>query len=277
MCCLSIITIRHSGTSVRQYLEVPRTSPLMGGERTSESTENADDVTTEHPGEQYDDRAEEFLELEAALSNTGGSASALGDANTVGVLTEAKRVPPASVPEAYPVEIETTHALLLTVLLDTNREITVYTEWPDHISNTDPLVRLLARLDLDPSRFADIAGEEVPLEHVGGQYVLDLPATPVATDHSPYWVWGIAAGLALWIIIWLFVDLIGGGVIILAWILLPVLTYFDMRYVDATSDWDPNRYLWPLLAAIWIINIPARLFYIYKRVQALGPFWQNEN
>lgn len=246
----------------------------MGGERTSESTEAVDDPAADLPGEQYDHRAEEFLELEATLSNVDGAETALGDTNTVGVVTDAERVPPAAVPEAYPVEVETRHALAFTVLLDTNRETRVFTEWPDDFGDDEPLVRLLARLDLHPSRFADIAGEEVPLERVGGRYVLDLPATSTATDHSPRWVWGIVAGLALWVAIWLFVDSIGGGVIILAWILLPILTYFDVVYVDEASEWSPHRYLWPLLAAIWLVNIPAGLFYLHKRVQALGPFWR---
>jgi hypothetical protein len=57
-------------------------------------------------------------------------------------------------------------------------------------------------------------------------------------------------------------------------VLLPVVTYFDTRYVDEVSDWSPNRYLWPVLAAVWVLNLPAGLFYLYKRQQALGPFWR---
>jgi hypothetical protein len=183
----------------------------MSGERTSESTEDTDDVATEPSDEHYDDRAEEFLELEAALSNADGTVAAFGDTTTTGVVTHARRVKPASIPEAYPVKIGTTHALGLTVLLDTDTETTIYTEWPDRVTEDDPLVRLLARLDIHPSRFADIAGAEVPLERVDDRYVLDLPEPSVPTEHSSRWVWGIIAGLALWVVVWLATDFVGGG------------------------------------------------------------------
>lgn len=69
-----------------------------------------------------------------------------------------------------------------------------------------------------------------------------------------------------------FVDI--GGVIILAWALLPAAIYCDLLYVRDVSEWQPNRLLWPVLAAVWIINIPAGLIYLHKRVRALGPFWK---
>lgn len=56
--------------------------------------------------------------------------------------------------------------------------------------------------------------------------------------------------------------------------MLPLVTYFDLMYVREASDWTPRRYLWPLLMAVWIINVPAALVYLYKRVCALGPFWR---
>ncbi|WP_331232843.1 hypothetical protein [Natronorarus salvus] len=193
-------------------------------------------------------------------------------------MIEAERRPASEVPESYPVGIETLEALVLGVHLDADRSTTVYVEWPDEMSEEAPLVGLLAALDLHPSTFADLNGERVPLRRVESRYVLDLPERE-PTDRSSRWAWGVAAGIAVWVAIWLFLDQIGllvdvGGVIVVTWLLLPVLTYFDLMYVREASDWEPNRLLWPVLAAIWLINVPAGLLYLYRRTRALGPFWR---
>jgi hypothetical protein len=232
----------------------------------------------ESTAERYDRQAEGFLDLEASLSAVEGSEAVLGEAATTGVVTEAERRPTSGVPESYPVRIETREALALGVALDTDRTTTVYVEWPDVMSEDAPLVRLLAALDLHPSTFADLNGERVPLRRVDGRYVLDFPERS-PTERSSRWVWGVVAGLTAWVAIWLFMDQIDllvdvGGVIIVTWLLLPVLTYFDLRYVREAGDWQPNRIVWPALAAIWLINVPAGLLYLYRRTRSLGPFWR---
>ena len=63
-----------------------------------------------------------------------------------------------------------------------------------------------------------------------------------------------------------------GGLILLVLTMLPLATYFDLKDVREASDWEPHRFVWPLLAAIWIINVPASVLYLYRRVRALGPF-----
>jgi hypothetical protein len=251
----------------------------MNHDRTVGSAEADEHASTEQLAEQYDRRAEEFLELEDALSSVDGAESLFGEENEAGMVVDASRVSLDAVPQTYPDRISTSDALALTVSLDTDRTVTVYIEWPDNFTTESPLVRLLASLDLHPSRFADLQGEEVPLKRVSGTYVLDLAAAPPKTGRSSRWVWGVAAGVTAWTGIWLFMDQIDliidvGGVIIITWLLLPALIYFDLMYVRTVSAWKPNRIIWPLLAAIWLINIPAGLSYLYKRVQTLGPFWK---
>ncbi|MFC6904325.1 hypothetical protein [Halalkalicoccus tibetensis] len=222
-------------------------------------------------GREYDQRAEEFLELEATLQGVDGTEGPPSETQTTGMVMAARRVSVVDVPDGYPEAIETPAALALDVRLDSGRETTVYAEWPEVFTVETPLARLLARLDLSPDSFADLNGAEVPVERAGGRYVLDIPASN-STDRSHRWVYAIAACLVMWGVVWLANP--SGGLILLAWTLLPVVTYFDLMYVREASDWSPRRYLWPLLMAIWVVNVPAALVYLYKRVRALGPFWR---
>ena len=199
-----------------------------------------------------------------------------GEENTVGEIEEVARISRESVPRLYPVNIRTQDALKFTVSLETGDETDVYMEWPDEFTDETPLVSLLASLNLHPSRFADLLGEEIPLKRIEGKYVLDLPNRSMETTHSSYWVWGITVGLASWILLWLVLNFVpaAGGVMLLTWVLLPVVTYFDIQYVRETSEWNPRKIMWPVLAAVWLINIPALLYYLHKRKRVLGPFWE---
>lgn len=222
-------------------------------------------------GSEYDRRAEEFLELEATLQRVEGTEGSPSETQTIGTVTAARRVSVVGVPDSYPEPIGTPAALALDLRLDSGRETTVYAEWPEVFTVETPLARLLASLDLSPDSFADLNGAAVPIERVDGRYVLDIPAS-TTTGRSHRWVYAVVACLVAWGAIWLANP--HGGLILLAWTLLPVVTYFDLMYVREASEWNPRRYLWPLLMAIWVVNVPAGLVYLYKRVRALGPFWR---
>jgi hypothetical protein len=222
-------------------------------------------------GNEYDRRAEELLELEAVLQNVEGTVGSPTEQRTTGVVRTARRVSVVDIPESYPETIETVAALAFDVRLDAGRETTVYTEWPETFTAETPLARLLASLDLSPDSFGDLHGAAVPLARVDGRYVLDLPS-PNATDRSDKWVYPIVACLLLWGVVWLANP--SGGLILLAWLILPVVTYFDIEYLHEASDWNPHKLLWPFLMGIWVINVPVGLLYLYKRVRAAGPFWR---
>ncbi|KYH26823.1 hypothetical protein HAPAU_19310 [Halalkalicoccus paucihalophilus] len=222
-------------------------------------------------GSEYDRRAEEFLELEATLQQVEGTEGSASETRTTGAVTAARRISVVDVPDTYPEAIGTPAALALDLRLDSGRETTVYAEWPEVFTVETPLARLLASLDLSPDSFADLNGSEVPVQRLGGRYVLDIPAS-TTTDRSHRWVYAIVACLAAWGLVWLANP--HGGLILLAWTLLPVVTYFDLMYVREAGNWSPRRYLWPLLMVIWVVNVPAALVYLYRRVRALGPFWR---
>lgn len=223
------------------------------------------------PSDDHERRAEEFFELEAALRRVEGAEDAPTETRTTGAVTAVRRTSAAAVPGTYPGSIETPEVLAFDVRTSSGDETTVYIEWPETFAAETPLARLLSSLDLSPDSFADLHGGEVPLARIDERYVLDLPSSPV-TDRSDRWVYAIAACLVMWGVILLANP--SGGLILLVWTLLPLVTYFDLRYVREVSDWEPHRFLWPLLAAVWIVNVPAGVLYLYKRGRALGPFWR---
>lgn len=216
------------------------------------------------PHEPFDRRAEQFLELEEALNTIEGSENDPLEGHTTGVVISAERVPVSSVPNSYPITTTGDEALALDIQVDTNRETTIFTDWPETITAKTPLVRLLSSLDLSVASFGDLYGEEVPLERVDHHYVLQI--FQESADYPSWWVYGVLAGLISWIGIWLLPQNLDiGGLIIVTWVLLPIFTYFDIKYVSANGEWNPHQLLWPILMCIWILNIPVGLLYLYKR------------
>ncbi|WP_336344227.1 hypothetical protein [Halalkalicoccus ordinarius] len=223
------------------------------------------------PTDDHERRAEEFFGLEAALRRVEGVEDAPAETRTTGTITAVRRTSAVAVPETYPDSIETSVVLAFDVRTNSGDEAVIYVEWPETFTAETPLARLLSSLDISPGSFADLYGAVVPLSRVDGRYVLDLPSSP-ATDRSPRWVYAIVACLVGWGVAWLANP--SGGLILLVWTLLPLATYLDLGYVREASDWEPHRLFWPLLAAVWIVNVPVGVLYLYKRVRALGPFWR---
>lgn len=58
------------------------------------------------------------------------------------------------------------------------------------------------------------------------------------------------------------------AVFFLSWLLVPALVYRDMQYVSRNSAWKPSL-LWLLPLFVWILNVPAALFYVARRNDAL--------
>ncbi|WP_280535403.1 zinc ribbon domain-containing protein [Halopenitus sp. POP-27] len=102
------------------------------------------------------------------------------------------------------------------------------------------------------------------------------PATTDGTTVSDTWWYGVAGATALWVLLLIAsgaggnLGAIGGLLLLVAWIGLPVSAYFDIQYVSANSDWDPNAVLWVIGLAIWFVGIVAGVVYLYRRHETLG-------
>lgn len=93
---------------------------------------------------------------------------------------------------------------------------------------------------------------------------------------SDTWWYGVAAGTGLWVLVVVAsvfdasLGSVGGMLILIAWIGLPLSMYYDIQYVRANSEWAPETVLWVILSAVWIVNIAAGAVYLYRRHETLG-------
>lgn len=109
------------------------------------------------------------------------------------------------------------------------------------------------------------------------------PASSAGHDPSQYettvsenWWYGVAAGTAIWAIFLILSDVLSssgafaGFLLLIGWIGLPLSAYFDMQFVRANSEWNPNTVVWVVLLAIWLVNIVVGAVYLYRRHETLG-------
>lgn len=99
------------------------------------------------------------------------------------------------------------------------------------------------------------------------------------TTVSDTWWYGVAGGIAAWILALILSSTTGGSgavgtfsglVVLVAWIGMPVAAYFDMQYIRANGKWNPSTVIWVVLLAIWLVNILAGAVYLYRRHEVLG-------
>lgn len=97
------------------------------------------------------------------------------------------------------------------------------------------------------------------------------------TTVSGTWWYGVVGGVAAWVLVFVLsggssgtVETFAGLLALLAWVGLPVSTYFDIQYVRANGEWDPDTVVWVVLSAIWIVNIIAGAVFLYRRHEVLG-------
>lgn len=97
------------------------------------------------------------------------------------------------------------------------------------------------------------------------------------TTVSDTWWYGVAGGVGLWVFVVLLSGVARGSagafvglLALVAWAGLPAAAYFDMQYIRANGQWNPNTVVWVILLAIWLINIVAGAVYLYRRHEVLG-------
>jgi hypothetical protein len=97
------------------------------------------------------------------------------------------------------------------------------------------------------------------------------------TSVSENWWYGVAGFSALWGFMLLVASVapnalgaLGGFLVLLAWVGLPVAAYYDMQYVRANSEWRPSQVLWVVLLAVWMVNLVVGAAYLYQRHENVG-------
>jgi hypothetical protein len=239
---------------------------------TADAQSPADDPAFQELENEFDDSATDFLAVEEQLSDVSGTGANVNVDVTHAYVTGVERIPMAKVPPGYPLDISTDEALRFTVELDEGTE-DVYLEFPEEVTTHTQLARLCAALNLPLSSFADIYGKDIPIVRARGHFVPYVP--PETTEVSPNWYYGVLAALAAWmgfLIAEIFVNDVSQivyGLLVLSWLLFPLATYLDAKYVRAKSTWDPNAVVWTIGAATPYCNVFSGLAYVYKRYDAL--------
>lgn len=97
------------------------------------------------------------------------------------------------------------------------------------------------------------------------------------TDVSAEWWKGVVVSVVLWVLALSLTgstgsvpSSVGGFLVFVAWAGLPLSAYFDMQYVRANGEWDPETAVWVVLLSVWFVNIPAGVVYLYRRRDVLG-------
>jgi hypothetical protein len=137
-----------------------------GDRRRTETKEVASEPETAD-----DDRVSGALEIENALSEVPGTDADIDEEEATGKVTEVQKLSADSVPESYPIAIESDEAVGFRVRITVDRETMVYLAWPDTYDESADLACLLNDLEIAPDRFADIIGTEMDLVVVDGQWV----------------------------------------------------------------------------------------------------------
>jgi hypothetical protein len=99
--------------------------------------------------------------------------------------------------------------------------------------------------------------------------------TPVEQPHDPSnvtttvsekWHYGVGAALGVGLLGMAIPEEFGAGFFLLvAWFLMPVSVYYDLQYLRATTNWNPETTLWVGMTAFPVLNIFPGAFYLFKR------------
>lgn len=98
------------------------------------------------------------------------------------------------------------------------------------------------------------------------------------TNVTGSWWYGVAIGTLVWIGIFAVAgsgtvgedNLIMSFIVLIAWLGLPIAAYYDMDYIRANGNWNPNTVVWIVMFAIFLVNVVAGFVYLYRRHEVLG-------
>lgn len=246
---------------------MPSNSDTVTDEREeTASAESQRDGTHSDTERSVDTAAEAFLSVESELR--------AGEGDRVrGQAVDVARVPAETVPDDYPITIETPKALALTLAID-DTDVATYFEFDEAMAD-GRLARLLAVHDIPTGRFGDLHGEWVLLTIEDGYFLPVLPAEFPRGDSRAFY--GILAGLAVNLFV-AGVVLAGPGIllslpVVVGWLLvsvvgLPVATYLDAWYLRTRTDWGQGPAFWALLSMLPGLNIVTVLAYLWTRRRA---------
>lgn len=218
------------------------------------------------------DAVEEFLELEAELSSGTKRAETYDQGNVAGVA----KIPREEVPDGYPVPIGTRQALHLDVETPDGETVATYLEWPGEDEQSDHVERLLDALGRSRDEFANVYGDRVALDAVDGWHGIDPERTAAlrnanrtSGDDAPTLTRNLLAGAVATAVVGISLtnplpDL-GAPLMLLSWLAIPALLYYDGTRVEESTHWSPKQLRWAGAGLVPIANVAIGAAYLVER------------
>jgi uncharacterized membrane protein len=84
---------------------------------------------------------------------------------------------------------------------------------------------------------------------------------------SDKWHYAVAASVVMWVLAFVLPDVFGitGMLTLLAWVLMPIATYYDAQWIRANTEWNPNSEMWIFASAIPLVNIVSGALYMIRQ------------
>lgn len=186
-----------------------------------------------------------------------------------------EQVPAENVPEGFPVAIETTDALALTLeLLDSEGEtVLTYFEWSE-AEASERLATLLELTGVSADRLGELEGTRLLVTVEAGYFLPVLPKGGLAGDGRA--VYALAAGMVSPALVTLSgIFQLGSGIVfstpfVVLWLLstllvVPLALYVEGRYRQTRTDWDGSPLLWAALSVFPMVEIVVVPLYLFSR------------
>lgn len=205
---------------------------------------------------------EDFLELEAELTDGAKNTGTYEQGN----IAKAAKIPTPKVPDDYPVSIHTRQALHFDIETPDSETIAAYIEWPEEDEDSDHVERLLDALGRDAEEFANIYGDRVALDSEDGWHTIDTERTAAlrrvkeasedgSLDRSRDLLGGALVVAALgYVANGLGLELVGGPLVLLAFVAVPGLFYRDAKWLRGLSE---RKYGWQ-----WLLSMAMPIFHV---------------
>lgn len=215
---------------------------------------------------------DEFLELEQELSTGTKSAKTYEQGN----IAKAAKVPATEVPDNYPVQIRTRQALHLDVETPDGETVATYLEWPSEDEDSDHVERLLDALGRSHDEFANVYGDRVALDAEDGWHGIDLERTAAlrsarlasgdeSLDTTRKLLAGAIAVAVAGISLTNPLPDLGAPLMLLSWVAIPALLYYDGKRVEESTHWSPERLRWAAGGLIPLFNVSVGIAYLLER------------
>ncbi|AHG05072.1 hypothetical protein HALDL1_01760 [Halobacterium sp. DL1] len=197
-----------------------------------------------------------------------------------GVVRRATRIDASDVSHDYPVDVDASHALALSVELDDGEMVRVYESWPTGGHASSRLARLLDAVGKGTDSPRALTGERVTLVEKQGDYAVDVDATRALREpadparersHSLTEVvvaTGVLAGLLAFVAFRTGATGPALALGVTAAVVLALSLGYDAWQTD-NETWSPRALPWAVGGLVPLVNVAVGAAYLVRKTAAV--------